>query len=226
MTTSRELTFAATDTHTVSALYRRPRGASACLVLGHGAGAGMRHAFMEDVAARLAGLRIATFRYQFPYMEAGRKAPDRPKTATACVRGATIAAAKAARGLPLFAGGKSFGGRMTTLAQAADPLPGVQGLVFHGFPLHSPAKKGNERAAHLPDIKVPMLFVQGTRDKLCELDLLAPVLKKLGRRATLHTVEGGDHGFHVPKKTGRTDDDALQELAEATAAWIEKKISS
>jgi len=220
MADPKSLTFQGTETHAVSALWLRPRGARAGLVLGHGAGAGMRHGFMESVAHGLAERKIATFRYQFPYMEAGRRSPDRPNVATACIRNATIAAAKLARGLPLFAGGKSFGGRMTTLAQAEEPLPGIRGLVFHGFPLHSPARKGNERAAHLPDIEVPMLFIQGTRDKLCELDLLAPVLKKLGKGATLHVVESADHGFHVPKKSGRTDDDALEELMDATASWM------
>lgn len=224
MPESRELRFQATDRHEVGALILRPRGAMACLVLGHGAGAGMHHPFMEATAQGLAQRRIATFRYQFPYMESGRRAPDSPKVLLPTIRNAVAAARRSARGLPLFAGGKSMGGRMTTLAAADEPLDGVKGLVFHGFPLHAPAKKGNERAAHLVDVEIPMLFIQGTRDKLCDLELLAPVLKSLGRRAKLHLVADGDHGFHVTKRSGRTDAEALRELVDVTVDWIRKKI--
>lgn len=218
--TERELSFDASDSHEVSGLWLRPRGAHAALVLAHGAGAGMRHPFMTSVATLLAERGVATLRYQFPYMEAGRKSPDRPRLATTCVRSAARTARKLARGLPVFAGGKSFGGRMTSLAQAEAALPDVEGLVFLGFPLHPPSKPGDERAGHLPDIEAPMLFVQGTRDKLCDLDLLSPVLRRLRGRAALHVVDGGDHGFHVLKRSGRTDDQALEELADATAAWM------
>lgn len=224
MTAPKELRFSATDRHEVGALALRPRGAQACLVLGHGAGAGMRHKFMEAVATGLADRKVATFRYHFPYMESGRRSPDSPKVLLPTIRNAVAEARRALKGLPLFAGGKSMGGRMTTLAAAEEPLEGVKGLVFHGFPLHAPAKKGNERAAHLGDVKVPMLFIQGTRDKLCDLDLLAPVLKSLSRRATLHVVEGADHGFGVNKSSERTNEEALQELLDVTADWIGKRI--
>ena len=220
----RKVRFLATDRHEVGGLILRPRGAIACLVLGHGAGAGMGHPFMEAAAQGLAERKIATFRYQFPYMESGRRAPDSPKVLLATIRNAVVKARRSVRGLPLFAGGKSMGGRMTTLAAAQEPLDGVKGLVFHGFPLHAPAKRGNERAAHLVNLKIPMLFVQGTRDKLCDLELLAPVLKALGRRAKLHLVDGADHGFHVPKRSGRTDAEALAELVHVTAAWVRKKV--
>jgi len=220
----RELRFEATDLHEVGALILRPRGAVACLVLGHGAGAGMRHPLMEATAQGLADRGIATFRYQFPYMEAGRRPPNPPHVLLPTVRNAVAAAKRSIRGLPLFAGGKSMGGRMSSLATAAKPLNGVRGLVFHGFPLHPYGKEGIERAAHLVDVKIPMLFIQGTRDKLCALTLLKPVLKKIRRRATLHLIEGGDHGFHVNKSSGRTDDEALRELVDVTADWICAKV--
>ena len=224
MPTPRELRFKATDHHEVGALILRPRGAIACLVLGHGAGAGMRHPFMEATAQGLAERGVATFRYQFPYMEAGRSPPNRPNVLLATIRNAVATARRSVRGLPLFAGGKSMGGRMTTLAAAHRPLDGVLGLVLHGFPLHPPAKKGTERAAHLVEVKIPMFFIQGTRDKLCDLTLLKPVLKKIQRRAALHLIEGGDHGFHVNKRSGRTDDEALRELVDVTADWICAKV--
>ena len=171
-------------------------------MLAHGAGAGMRHAFMEGVSERLAGGGIATLRFQFPYLEQGRRAPDPPRVLTAAVRAAVDAAAQAAPGLPLFAGGKSLGGRMTSTAAAQQPLPGVRGLVFLGFPLHQPGKPGRARADHLRDVALPMLFVQGTRDTLADLGELRPMLDGLGGRATLHVVEGGDHSFHVLNAPG------------------------
>src|ERR1700742_2081856 len=174
----------------VSALLTRPARASACFVFAHGAGAGMGHPFMETVAAGLAGRGIATLRYQFPYMEKGSKRPDPPAVAQAAVRAAVAEAARCCAGLPLIAGGKSFGGRMTPQAQAASPLDGVRGLAFFGFPLHPAGKPSSDRAKHLDDIKIPMLFLQGSRDGLAELNLLEPVVKGLKRRATLHVVEG------------------------------------
>ena len=186
----------------MSALLDRPRDARALLALAHGAGAGMRHAFMEAVSARLVAAGIATFRYQFPYMEQGRRAPDPPGVLTATVRAAVEAAAKAAPELPLFAGGKSLGGRMTSTAAAQRPLPGVRGLVFFGFPLHAPGKPGRARAEHLRGVHLPMLFLQGTRDPLADLGELRPVLDELGDRAQLHVVDGGDHSFHVLEALG------------------------
>jgi len=203
----------------VSALYERPRGATACYVLAHGAGAGMRHRFMEAMCELLAARKIATFRYQFPYWEAGRKAPNPARILKATVRAAVAEAKRAARGLPLFAGGKSMGGRMTSLAASEEPLAGVSGLVFLGFPLHAPGKPGSDRGAHLAEVTVPMLFMQGTRDKLAELDLLGPVVEPLPL-ADMHIVEGGDHSFHVPKRSGRTDEEAQVEIADRVATWM------
>jgi predicted alpha/beta-hydrolase family hydrolase len=205
----------------VSALLTRPANARACYVLAHGAGAGMRHAAMEAIAAGLAERGIATLRYQFPYMEKGSKRPDPPPVAHAAVRAAVAEAAKRCAGLPLFAGGKSFGGRMTSQAQAKAPLDGVKGLAFFGFPLHPAGKPSAERAKHLADVKLPMLFLQGTRDALAELDLLRPVVKGLGRNATLHLAEGADHSFHVLKSSGRNDREVLAEILDAFAAWAE-----
>lgn len=204
----------------VSALLRRPDSSRALLVLAHGAGAGMRHPFMDAVADRLAERDVATLRYQFPYMEAGGKRPDRGAVARATVRAAVAAGGGLAEGLPLFAGGKSFGGRMTSGAAAEDALPGVRGVIFLGFPLHPAGRPGTERAEHLRDVAVPMLFVQGTRDRLAELDLLRPVLDDLGDRATLHVVEGADHSFRVLKRSGRTDAEALEEIAEAVSRFV------
>ncbi len=216
----KELRFLATESRgDVSALLNRPRGAKALYVLGHGAGAGMRHAFMEAISERLAKRRVATFRYQFPYMEKGKRAPDYPPVLIKTVRSAVAAARKAVRGLPLIAGGKSMGGRITSIAEAKEPL-GVAGLAFLGFPLHPPGKPGTERAAHLPDIEVPTLFVQGTRDKLAGLELLRPVLTKL-RQASIHVVDGGDHSFHVLKRSGRDDEEVLDEVADAVTAFVD-----
>jgi predicted alpha/beta-hydrolase family hydrolase len=205
---------------TVSALLTRPAQPRACFVFAHGAGAGMTHAFMAAVASGLAERQIATLRYQFPYMEKGSKRPDPPGVAHAAVRAAVAAAAQHCPGLPLIAGGKSFGGRMTSQAQAKTPLAGVAGLAFFGFPLHAAGKPSSDRADHLSDVKIPMLFLQGTNDKLAELDLLEPVVKKLGARATLHLVEAADHSFHVPVRSGRKDADVMSEVLDAFVAWL------
>ena len=197
-----------------------PPDAQACYVFAHGAGAGMGHAFMEAIATGLAQRRIATLRFNFPYMAQGSKRPDSPAVAQAAVREAVEEAARRLPGLPLFAGGKSFGGRMTSQAQAAQPLAGVRGLVFVGFPLHPPGKPGVERAKHLAQVDVPMLFLQGTRDELADLDLVRSVVTPLGERATLHVVEAADHSFHVLVRSGRNDAQVLQELADAATAWI------
>src|SRR6185312_3746433 len=186
----------------VSGLVVQPPQPRACYVFAHGAGAGMSHSSMETVAAGLGRRGIATLRYQFPYMEKGGKRPDPPAVAHAAVRAAVAAAAQHCPGLPLFAGGKSFGARMTSQAEAKSPLEGVHGLAFFGFPLHPAGKPASERAEHLAEVKIPMLFLQGTGDKLAELDLLRPVVKKLGGRATLHPIEGADHSFHVPARSG------------------------
>jgi predicted alpha/beta-hydrolase family hydrolase len=218
----KELRFEATEkAGEVTALYLRPRRARCLLVLAHGAGAGMRHPFMDSISQKLAKHGIATFRFQFPYMERGKKGPDPPRVLTATVRSAVEAADKTARGLPMVAGGKSMGGRMTSLAMSEAALPGIRGVVFFGFPLHQMGKPSSERAAHLADLRVPMLFLQGTRDKLASLDHMKPLCKKLGKRATLHIVDGGDHSFHVPKSRGRSDDEVLNELAEMVSKWLE-----
>ena len=203
----------------VSALLVRPADARLLYVLAHGAGAGMRHPFLETISQRLAEQEIATLRYQFPYMEQRARRPDPPAVAAAAVRAAVIEAARAAPGLPLLAGGKSFGGRMTSTAQAGEPLAGVRGLVFLGFPLHPPGRPGNERAEHLTQVQIPMLFLQGTRDDFADLKLLRPVVKRLGTRATLHLVDGGDHSFKVLKKSGRTGADVMTELVGAIVEW-------
>jgi predicted alpha/beta-hydrolase family hydrolase len=204
----------------VSALLTRPAQPRACFVFAHGAGAGMTHAFMAAVASGLAERNVATLRYQFPYMEKGSKRPDPPALAQATVRAAVETAARVLPDVPLIAGGKSFGGRMSSQAQAKQPLAGVCGLAFFGFPLHPAGKPSVERAAHLAEIKIPMLFLQGTRDKLAELDLLKPVIAGLGERATLHVVEGADHSFHVPARSGRRDDDVMHEVLDAFVEWI------
>jgi len=203
----------------VSGLLLRPDGARLLYVLAHGAGAGMHHPFLEVVAQRLAERSIATLRYQFPYMEQRARRPDPPAVAAATVRAAVIEAARVAPGLPLVAGGKSFGGRMTSTAQAEEPLPGVRGLVFLGFPLHPPGRPGDSRAEHLARVQIPMLFLQGDRDQFADLKLLKPVLEGLGERATLHLVEGGDHSFHVLKRSGRTDLEVMADLVETIVAW-------
>ena len=223
--TATELTFPVSDRiGRVSALLvlPPPPGARLVYVLAHGAGAGMRHPFLEFVAQALAELAIATLRYQFPYMEARARRPDPPAVAELAVRAAVAEAARAAPGLPLLAGGKSFGGRMTSSAQAKEPLPGVRGLVFLGFPLHPPGRPGDQRAEHLTQVQIPMLFLQGTRDEFADLKLLRPVIERLGTRATLHLVDGADHSFHVLKRSGRTDGEVLRELIRAIGDWAER----
>jgi uncharacterized protein len=213
------------DSTRVSALLQTPPRPRACYVLAHGAGAGMNHPFMATVAAELAGRGIATLRYQFPYMERGSKRPDPPALAQAAVRAGVAAAAHALPKLPLIAGGKSFGGRMTSQAQAAEPLPGVRGLAFLGFPLHPAGRPSQERAKHLFDVTIPMLFLQGTRDTLAALDQLEPLCKTLGRRATLKLFADADHSFHVPARTGRKDAEVRGEVLDALAAWIDRVIA-
>ena len=220
-TSLRALQFTPTDkAGAVSALLLRPPSARALLVLGHGAGAGMRHPFMQAVAEQLAARKIATLRYQFPYMEKGKKSPDSQTTLRTTIVSAVATAKKTARGLPLLAGGKSMGGRLTSLVAAEGRLPDVRGLIFFGFPLHAAGKPSSERGAHLAEVNVPMLFLQGTRDRLAELDLIRPVCRRLGKRASLHIVEGGDHSFHVPKRSGRTAEDVQNELGESVGAWV------
>lgn len=215
-----ELMMIATPEGEVSGLFVRPAAARALLVLGHGAGAGMRHPFMAAVSARLAAQEIATLRYQFPYMEKQTGRPDSPAVATATVRAACAVGQRLAGGLPLFAGGKSFGGRMTSTAQAEAPLAGVRGLVFLGFPLHPPKRPATARGDHLDRVAIPMLFLQGTRDDLADLELIRQVTGRVGRRATLHIVDGANHAFEVLKRSGRSNDMVLDELAGTTAAWV------
>ncbi|MGN6392487.1 MAG: alpha/beta hydrolase family protein [Gemmatimonadales bacterium] len=203
----------------VSGLLLRPSDATLLYVLAHGAGAGMRHRFMEAVAEALAARRIATLRYQFPYTEAGGRRPDPPAVLEATVRAAVATAAQCAHGLPLIAGGKSMGGRMTSGAQARDPLPGVLGLAFLGFPLHPPKRPAVTRAEHLDAVTLPMLFLQGTRDDLADLGLITGVCERLGPRATLHVVDAADHSFAVLKRSGRSADEVLAELADTVVAW-------
>jgi uncharacterized protein len=205
----------------VSGLPQAPARARACYVLAHGAGAGMAHPFMAAAAAGLAERGIATLRYQFPYMQAGGKRPDPPKVAHAAVRAAVATAAGELPKLPLFAGGKSFGGRMTSQAQAAAPLAGVRGLIFLGFPLHPAGKPAHERGEHLFAVEIPMLFLQGTRDALAALDELEPLCKRLGRGATLRLFDDADHSFHVPARSGRTDAQVRDEMLDALAGWID-----
>ncbi len=203
----------------VSALLDAPADAWACYVLGHGAGAGMTHPSMAAVAAGLSERGIATLRYQFPYMEQGSKRPDPPALCHATIRAAVAEAGRRMSKLPLIAGGRSFGGRMTSQAQAASLLAGVQGLAFLAFPLHPAGRPADDRAEHLFDVQIPMLFLQGTRDALAELQLLRPVVEKLGKRATLKLFENADHSFHVPASTGRKDADVRREMLDALAAW-------
>ena len=206
-------------TGAVSALLVRPAQARACFVFAHGAGAGMRHASMEATAAGLGERGIATLRYQFPYMEKAGKRPDPPAVAHAAVRAAVAEAARRCAGVPLLAGGKSFGGRMTSQAQASAPLAGVKGLAFFAFPLHPAGKPSTDRAKHLADIKIPMLFLQGTRDSLANLTLLEPVVNGLGPLATLHLAREADHSFHVLARSGRNDREVMTEILDAFAAW-------
>jgi predicted alpha/beta-hydrolase family hydrolase len=222
--TAEPITIAVGD-DSVSGVIQTPEKARACYVFAHGAGAGMAHPFMANVAAGLAERGIATLRYQFLYMERGSKRPDPPKLAHAAVRAAVDEAAKRFPKLPLVAGGKSFGGRMTSQAQAASPLPGVRGLAFVGFPLHPAGKPSAERAAHLADVQIPMLFLQGTRDGLAELGQLQPVCKSLGSRATIKLFADADHSFHVPARSGRKDAQVLGEVLDAFAAWLNDAVT-
>ena len=191
------------------------------MVMAHGAGAGMRHSFLSEVSAALTERGVASLRYQFPYMERAGRRPDPPALCHATVRAAVSAARDVEPALPLIAGGKSFGGRMTSQAQALDPLPGVRGLAFLGFPLHPPKKPSLARADHLSKVSVPMLFLQGTRDDLADAGLIRQAVERLGSRAGIQAIEGADHAFHVPARSGRTDADALREIADALAAWID-----
>ena len=204
----------------VSALLCRPESAQSLYVFAHGAGAGMRHPFMEAVAARLAAHRIATFRYQFPYMEAGRKGPNPAPVLMRSVRSAVAEAIRLAPDLPVVAGGKSMGGRMTSMAAAREALPAVLGLAFFGFPLHAPGRQSAERGAHLADVGLPMLFLQGTRDKLADLALLRPLLRTVAPRPHLSVVDGADHSFHVLKRSERTDEAVLDEICGTFAGWV------
>jgi uncharacterized protein len=215
-----KLTIEIKNAQPVSALLIHPPQARACFVFAHGAGAGMAHPFMETVATGLCERGVATLRYQFPYMEQGSKRPDRPVVAHEAVRAAVAEAARCCPGLPLIAGGKSFGGRMTSQAQAIAPLAGVRGLAFLGFPLHPAGKPSDERALHLADIQLPMLFVQGTGDKLAELSLLEPVIEKLGPSASLYPVQAADHSFHVPARSGRNDREVMNDILDKLSAWI------
>ena len=222
MTPSEHLRFAVDGTSEVSALFSRPTNARHLLVLAHGAGAGMSHPFMENLADELAAAGVATLRYQFPYMEERRRVPDASAVLTVAVVAAVRAAAKEAPDLPLFAGGKSMGGRMTSQAAAQGQLGGVRGLVFFGFPLHSPKRPSTKRADHLTKVTVPMLFLQGTRDDLADLGSLRPVCAKLGPLATLCVVQGADHSFHMLKRSGTSDTAVLQQLVQTVASWAEK----
>lgn len=218
MSDAREVVIDVPDVGSVSGLLLRPVDAISLLVLGHGAGAGMRHSFMEATAQALARHGVATLRYHFPYMEIGRRAPDRPPKLVATVRAACALAGEIGGELPLLAGGKSMGGRMTSTAASEQALPGVRGLVFFGFPLHGIGKPPSaDRGLHLANVGLPMLFLQGTRDKLADLDYLRPLLAGVDPAPALHVVDDADHGFHVLKRTGRTDDDVIEELASVTA---------
>ncbi len=203
-------TFQATKSSgNVSAVLTKPDDAKYLLVLAHGAGAGMNHPFMEMLSNKLAEKYFAVFRYQFPYFEKGKRSPDPPNILTAAVRSAIETASNKMTDLPLFAGGKSLGGRMTSTAASKEPLPGVKGIIFFGFPLHAPNKPSSDRAEHLFKVNIPMLFLQGTRDKLADLTLLKPICKKLKDKAELHIIEGADHSFHVLKSSGKTDEQVI-----------------
>ncbi|MCP4381676.1 MAG: alpha/beta hydrolase [Hyphomicrobiales bacterium] len=216
--------FAVDEERMVSGLLDLPSAPRAGYVLAHGAGAGMKHPFMAAMARGLAAVDIAVLRYNFPYMETGSRRPDRPALATATVRAAVEEAGRLMPGLPLLAGGKSFGGRMTSQAQASEPLPGVRGLIFLGFPLHPPGKPSTDRADHLASVVVSMLFLQGTRDTLADSQLLEPLSEKLGDKVTLILIEDGDHSFHVRKASGRDDDEARDEMIADMVAWVDRTV--
>jgi len=221
MTAATDLRIPLADGVSVPALLLRPETPQYLLVLAHGAGAGMRHPFMSALSSELARVGVATFRYQFPYMEERRRVPDSPALLTATVAAAVRTAAEEAPGLPMLAGGKSMGGRMASQAAAEGQLQGVRGIVFYGFPLHPPNKPAVKRGDHLAKVRIPMLFLQGTRDELADLELLHPIIERLGSFATLQIIEGADHGFHVLKKSGTNDAEVLRGLAEATAKWAD-----
>jgi uncharacterized protein len=220
------ISIAVSETVRVSGLLQNPPRARACYVLAHGGGAGMDHPFLVTAAAELALRGIASLRYQFPYMEHRVKRPDSPQLAQATARAATATARGLVPELPLIAGGKSFGGRMTSQAQAKASLPGVRGLAFLGFPLHPAGRPSQDRARHLFEVQIPMLFLQGTRDKLASLDQIEPLCKELGNRATLKLFEDADHSFHVPARSGRKDAQVLGEMLDALAAWLNDLIES
>ena len=220
MTPPLHLTIRMNPTQVVSGLMQIPDRPIACLVLAHGAGAGMTHPFMAAAAAELGDRGIATLRYQFPYMEHGSRRPDPPKIAHATVRAAVDEANRQFPDLPLFAGGKSFGGRMTSQAQAASALAGVRGLAFLGFPLHPTGQPSVDRAQHLFEVRIPMLFLQGTRDALAQPELITRVVENLGERAALRMFADADHSFHVPARSGRTDEQVRGEVFDALADWI------
>jgi len=222
---AKPISITVSDTVHVSGLLQNPPHARACYVLAHGSGAGMNHPFMTAVAAELALRGIGTLRYQFPYMERGAKRPDPPRLAQATVRAAVGAALGLLPETALIAGGKSFGGRMTSQAQAKAPLQGVCGLAFLGFPLHPAGRPSQERAAHLFDVQIPMLFLQGTRDTLASLDQIEPLCKKLGKRATLKLFTDADHFFHVPARTGRKDAQVLGDMIDAFVTWFDDVIA-
>ena len=222
---SKTVSIAVDDQTRVSGLLQAPPRPRACYVLAHGAGAGMNHSFMAAVAEGLASRGVATLRYQFPYMEQGRKRPDAPPLAHATVRAAAAEANRMLPNVPLFAGGKSFGGRMTSQSQAQTALAHVRGLAFLGFPLHPAGRPAQDRAKHLFDVNVPMLFLQGTRDALAELDQLKPVCQALGRRATLELFEAADHSFHVPARSGRKDAQVFGEMLDLLVGWIDRIVS-
>src|SRR5881396_2877521 len=219
--TPQPITITVNDAQRVSGLLQIPKEARACYVLAHGAGAGMAHPFMAAITNGLAERGVATLRYQFPYMEQGRKRPDAPKLAQDTVRAAVLEATRLVPELPLLAGGKSFGGRMTSQAQAESTLPGVRGLVFLGFPLHPPGHPSDERGRHLFDVQVPMLFLQGTRDDFASLLLLRPLIERLGSRATLELIADADHSFRVPARTGRSNEEVFTGMLERLVAWME-----
>jgi predicted alpha/beta-hydrolase family hydrolase len=224
MTSDQPVEITVDDARRVSGLLEMPERAWACLVLAHGAGAGMRHPFLAAVTTDLAAQGIATLRYQFPYMERRSRRPDSPDTCHATVRAAVIEAAALAPAMPLFAGGKSFGGRMTSQAQSVDPLPGVHGLVFLGFPLHPPGQPSESRGEHLARVQIAMLFLQGTRDDFAKLELIQPVVSRLGDRARLQLFPDADHSFHVPARSGRTHAEVRADLTRTLAAWMQSVI--
>src|ERR1700676_2191800 len=219
MNETRNLRFPVLDKEEVSALLLLPPGATSLLVLAHGAGAGMNHTFMSAIANQLAEDNVATFRYQFPYMEHRRGVPDKQPLLTATVATAVATTARLVPELPLFAGGKSMGGRMTSLAASEQKLEAVKGLIFFGFPLHPPKRPSTKRAQHLQLVKLPMFFLQGTRDDLADLTLLRPICESLGPQTTLHIIEGADHSFHVLKRSGKTDSQVLAELSSTVKDW-------